>query len=131
MRGLAAAGVDFDDVTATLEREGVSAFSASFQDAVDTLEKKARELAQIVNRREDTHEVRPDHRVQDVAGPTTYRPRSTSSWRPPKGSVRPVTAWAGRTAIRPNTYFNIVEFPSYEVAMKNSRCRRHSTSPRR
>jgi transaldolase len=45
MSGLAAAGVDFDDVTATLEREGVSAFAASFQDAVATLEKKARELS--------------------------------------------------------------------------------------
>ena len=37
MAGLAAAGVDFDDVTATLEREGVAAFTASFQDAVETL----------------------------------------------------------------------------------------------
>ena len=45
MSGLAAAGVDFDDVTATLEREGVSAFAASFQDAVSTLDKKARELS--------------------------------------------------------------------------------------
>lgn len=42
--GLAAAGVDFDDVTATLEREGVAAFAASFHDALDTLAKKAREL---------------------------------------------------------------------------------------
>ena len=31
-------------MTATLEREGVASFTASFQDAVDTLEKKAREL---------------------------------------------------------------------------------------
>ena len=45
MAGLAAAGVDFDDVTETLEREGVAAFSASFHDALDSLEKKARELA--------------------------------------------------------------------------------------
>jgi transaldolase len=45
MSDLAAAGVDIDDVTATLEREGVTAFSASFHDALDTLEKKARELA--------------------------------------------------------------------------------------
>ena len=44
MAGLAAAGVDFDDVTATLEREGVAAFSASFHDALSSLEKKAREL---------------------------------------------------------------------------------------
>ena len=42
--GLAEAGVDFDDVTATLEREGVAAFSASYHDALNTLEKKAREL---------------------------------------------------------------------------------------
>ena len=41
---LAEAGVDFDDVTDTLEREGVAAFSASFHDALDTLAKKAREL---------------------------------------------------------------------------------------
>ena len=33
-----------DDGTATLEREGVSAFSASFQDAVESLGKKSREL---------------------------------------------------------------------------------------
>jgi transaldolase len=44
MQELAAAGVDFDDVTATLEREGVASFSASFHDALDTLDKKAREL---------------------------------------------------------------------------------------
>ena len=45
MSGLAAAGIDFDDVTATLEREGVSAFATSFQDAVESLAKKARELS--------------------------------------------------------------------------------------
>jgi transaldolase len=45
MQELAEAGVDFDDVTATLEREGVAAFSQSFHDALATLEKKARELA--------------------------------------------------------------------------------------
>ena len=45
MTGLAEAGIDFDDVTATLEREGVASFSASFKDAVETLSKKARELA--------------------------------------------------------------------------------------
>jgi transaldolase len=44
MAGLADAGIDFDDVTDTLEREGVASFSASFRDAVDTLEKKSREL---------------------------------------------------------------------------------------
>jgi transaldolase len=42
---LAGAGVDFDDVTDTLEREGVASFSASFHDALDTLAKKTRELA--------------------------------------------------------------------------------------
>jgi transaldolase len=46
MAGLADAGVDFDDVTETLEREGVAAFSASFHDALESLEKKARELSQ-------------------------------------------------------------------------------------
>jgi transaldolase len=45
MAGLAEVGVDFDDVTATLEREGVASFAASFRDAVDTLEKKSRELS--------------------------------------------------------------------------------------
>ena len=41
---LSGAGVDFEDVTDTLEREGVASFSASFHDALDTLTKKAREL---------------------------------------------------------------------------------------
>ncbi|MEX0664857.1 MAG: transaldolase [Acidimicrobiia bacterium] len=41
---LADAGVDFDDVTATLEREGVASFSASFHDAFNTLEKKRAEV---------------------------------------------------------------------------------------
>jgi transaldolase len=41
---LAGAGVDFDDVTATLEREGVAAFSASFHDALETLEKRRAEV---------------------------------------------------------------------------------------
>jgi transaldolase len=44
MAGLTEAGIDFDDVTATLEREGVASFSASFHDALASLEKKAREL---------------------------------------------------------------------------------------
>jgi transaldolase len=43
--GLAGAGVDFDDVTATLEREGVESFSASFHDAFATLEKRRAEVA--------------------------------------------------------------------------------------
>jgi transaldolase len=38
---LAGAGVDFDDVTATLERDGVASFTKSFHDALATLEKKA------------------------------------------------------------------------------------------
>jgi transaldolase len=44
MADLAEAGVDFDDVTATLEREGVDSFAKSFNDALATLEKKAAEL---------------------------------------------------------------------------------------
>lgn len=38
---LAGAGVDFADVTDTLEREGVDSFAKSFHDAVETLGKKA------------------------------------------------------------------------------------------
>lgn len=41
---LAGAGVDFADVTATLEREGVESFAKSFHDALATLEKKASEF---------------------------------------------------------------------------------------
>jgi transaldolase len=44
MRDLEAEGVDMTDVTGTLEREGVAAFSASYHDALNSLEKKAREL---------------------------------------------------------------------------------------
>ena len=44
MTDLAAAGIDFDDVTATLEREGVESFANSFNDALATLEKKAAEV---------------------------------------------------------------------------------------
>ncbi len=44
MTDLAAAGVDFDDVTATLEREGVESFSTSFHDALKTLEKRRAEF---------------------------------------------------------------------------------------
>ena len=40
MADLAAAGVDFDDVTLTLEREGVASFAASFHDALATLEQR-------------------------------------------------------------------------------------------
>ena len=42
---LAAAGVDFDDVTQTLETEGVAAFSASFHDALNTLEQRRAQVA--------------------------------------------------------------------------------------
>ena len=38
---LAAVGVDLDDVTTTLEREGVASFSASFEDLLATLTAKA------------------------------------------------------------------------------------------
>ena len=44
MEDLATAGIDFADVTATLEREGVASFSTSFQDALKTLEKQRTEL---------------------------------------------------------------------------------------
>jgi len=43
--GLAEAGVDFDDVTDTLEREGVDSFAASFADAFTTIEKRRASLA--------------------------------------------------------------------------------------
>jgi transaldolase len=41
---LAAAGVDYDDVTATLEREGVEKFSDSFADLIDGIRAKSGEL---------------------------------------------------------------------------------------
>jgi transaldolase len=44
MADLAAAGVDFDDVTATLEREGVESFANSFRDAFTTIEKRRAEV---------------------------------------------------------------------------------------
>jgi transaldolase len=44
MADLKAAGVDFDDVTATLEREGVESFAGSFNDAFATLEKRRAEV---------------------------------------------------------------------------------------
>jgi transaldolase len=43
--GLRDAGVDFDDVTATLEREGVDAFSKSYDDALAAIESRRAELA--------------------------------------------------------------------------------------
>jgi transaldolase len=42
--GLADAGVDFTDVTDTLEREGVASFSTSIHDCFQTLEKRRAEL---------------------------------------------------------------------------------------
>jgi transaldolase len=42
---LAAAGIDYDDLTATLEREGVDAFARSFHDCLATLDKRRGELA--------------------------------------------------------------------------------------
>jgi transaldolase len=41
---LAEAGVDFDDVTDTLEREGVASFADSYRDALATLERRTKEL---------------------------------------------------------------------------------------
>ena len=45
MADLAGAGVDYDDLTATIEREGVESFAKSYFDCLDTLEKRAAELA--------------------------------------------------------------------------------------
>jgi transaldolase len=42
---LAAAGLDYDDVTDTLEREGVDKFAASFHELLDSLEAKQQALA--------------------------------------------------------------------------------------
>ncbi len=44
MDDLKAAGVDFDEVTATLEKEGVDSFAGSFNDAFSTLEKRRAEV---------------------------------------------------------------------------------------
>ena len=44
MDALADAGVDFGDVTDTLEREGVSSFAESYKDALATLERRIKEL---------------------------------------------------------------------------------------
>jgi transaldolase len=41
---LAGAGVDFDDVTETLERDGVASFADSYRDALATLERRTKEL---------------------------------------------------------------------------------------
>ena len=42
--GLAAAGIDYDDLTATLERDGVDSFARSFRDCLASLQKRAAEL---------------------------------------------------------------------------------------
>ncbi|MGH8999119.1 MAG: transaldolase [Acidimicrobiia bacterium] len=42
--GLAAAGVDYDDLTATLEREGVDSFASSYHDFLAALDKRREEL---------------------------------------------------------------------------------------
>ncbi|MGH8971666.1 MAG: transaldolase [Acidimicrobiia bacterium] len=44
MDGLATAGVDYDDLTATLEREGVDSFARSYQDFLAALDKRKKEL---------------------------------------------------------------------------------------
>ena len=44
MADLASVGVDIDDVTATLEREGVDSFATSFHDAFNTIEKRRAEV---------------------------------------------------------------------------------------
>jgi transaldolase len=44
IESLDAVGVDYDDLTATIEREGVDAFARSYQDCLATLEKRAAEL---------------------------------------------------------------------------------------
>jgi transaldolase len=45
MADLKAVGVDFDDVTDTLEREGVDSFAQSYKDLIGTLEKRTAEIA--------------------------------------------------------------------------------------
>jgi transaldolase len=45
MADLAAAGVDYDDLTATIEKEGVDSFEQSYVDCLRSLEKRASELA--------------------------------------------------------------------------------------
>jgi transaldolase len=44
MADLAAAGVSYDDVTATLERDGVGSFAQSYRDLLASLEKRTTEL---------------------------------------------------------------------------------------
>jgi len=44
MDGLAAAGVDYDDLTRTIEREGVDAFARSYADFIAALDKRKQEI---------------------------------------------------------------------------------------
>lgn len=44
MDGLATAGVDYDDLTQTIEREGVDAFARSYQDFIAALDKRKDEI---------------------------------------------------------------------------------------
>ena len=44
-RKLAEIGIDYDDVTATLEREGVEKFADSFNELIDGIEEKRKQLA--------------------------------------------------------------------------------------
>jgi transaldolase len=44
LAALPGAGVDFADVTATLEREGVDSFAESYRDALNTIEKRRAEI---------------------------------------------------------------------------------------
>jgi transaldolase len=44
LRRIAEAGVDYDDVTATLEREGVEKFADSFAELLDGIRAKSGEL---------------------------------------------------------------------------------------
>jgi transaldolase len=44
MADLAAAGISYPDITATLEREGVDSFAKSYGDLLDTLAKRASDL---------------------------------------------------------------------------------------
>ena len=61
MADLAAAGVDFTDVTDTLERDGVESFANSFKDAFTTIEKRRAEVG---------NDSPPDH-VSRFIGPAT------------------------------------------------------------
>lgn len=44
IKDLAGVGVDYDDLTATIEREGVDSFARSYADGLATLEKRAKDL---------------------------------------------------------------------------------------